>query len=383
MKKFIIKLIYFSEWIIPQKKQIIFNSFPDYSDNSYALFKYCIEKKINYKLIWIVNDKTKIKNIKNKINQKFSEDIEVIYSKSARALWCYMRSKFIFSTHDLFTSISSEKIKKINLWHGMPLKAIKNLDKRKKIEIKSNYDTIIATSEFFQKIMAESFNVSKDKVLILGQPRNDLLFKETHFFNKVGLKREKYSKKIMWMPTFRKSLIKNKSWSNDGIYTEEKIGVISLDQLDNLNNMLKEKNILLMIKLHPMDFLQNIKIENKSNILIIKNQDLENIDEQLYPLLGNCDALITDFSSVWIDYEILNKPIYFVIEDYEDYKKTRGIVFDDFAEISSLPIIEKYEDFPKIIDDLLNCKIDKESSFKYNKYKDNRSCERIVKALNL
>lgn len=94
--------------------------------------------------------------------------------------------------------------------------------------------------------------------------------------------------------------------------------------------------------------------------------------------------MITDYSSVWIDYEILNKPIFFAIHDYEEYKNTRGLLFEDFINISPYPVIDTYEKFIGFLENYENIDMNnREFTNKYNKYKDNKSCERIIKYLRL
>ena len=45
--------------------------------------------------------------------------------------------------------------------------------------------------------------------------------------------------------------------------------------------------------------------------------------------MNRTDALITDYSSVAIDYLLLDKPIGFTLDDFEEYRKTRGFIFED------------------------------------------------------
>ena len=54
------------------------------------------------------------------------------------------------------------------------------------------------------------------------------------------------------------------------------------------------------------------------------NEDLFKKGIKLYELLGNTDALLTDYSSVYFDYLLTDKPIGFTIDDFELYGKNRG-----------------------------------------------------------
>ena len=49
----------------------------------------------------------------------------------------------------------------------------------------------------------------------------------------------------------------------------------------------------------------------------------------LYSLLGRADALITDYSSVYFDYLLLDRPIGFAVGDMKDYEGERGFTVDN------------------------------------------------------
>lgn len=62
MKKKIFKLIEILDKTIAKNNTIIFTSFPDYSDNSYAVFRYMVlNNEINkeYNYIWLVSENAK------------------------------------------------------------------------------------------------------------------------------------------------------------------------------------------------------------------------------------------------------------------------------------------------------------------------------------
>lgn len=372
IKKIIHILIDILTGIIPKNnKLLVFNSMPDYSDNSYALYKYCKENLYNYRLVWLTDEINEI--------LKKNKDLEVYKKVSLKGIWCYIRAKYVFFTHGIYNNKIFIK-NKICLWHGMPLKKIGYLSKTETSN-PPKMKIAISTSEYFQNVMSKALGLDKNKVLITGQPRNDLLFEETRFYFKNKIDKEKYNKTFIWMPTFRKAIV---NWQSSGIAQKNYISVIPFDRLEKLNNLLRKKNFLLIVKLHPFDILQKEKFKNFSNIIILKNKDLVKIDEQLYPLLGSTDALITDYSSVWIDYEILNKPIFFAIHDYEEYRNSRGLLFEDFPNISPYPVIKNYNEFIEFIENYEKIDLNKkEITDKYNKYKDNKSCERIVKYLGI
>ena len=101
----------------------------------------------------------------------------------------------------------------------------------------------------------------------------------------------------------------------------------------------------------------------------------------LYALLRRTDALITDYSSVYIDYLLTGKPIGFTIDDMADHQT--GYHFPDPLELMPGPHMISFSDLIKFVTDLA------ESNDAYaarrdlanrqlNKFTDGRTAERII-----
>ena len=89
--------------------------------------------------------------------------------------------------------------------------------------------------------------------------------------------------------------------------------------------------------------------EKHSNIKFMTQKALEKKGLSVYALLRNADALITDYSSAYFDYMLLNRPIAFTVEDIEEYRKKRGFVFDNPFEYMPGEKINSYEDLEKYV----------------------------------
>lgn len=361
---------------IPVSHKILaFNSYPDFTDNAYAMYSFLYHQYGDkYHYVWLINEGKNIEAIKENIGKEAC--VTVVKKKSMKGLWLFLRARHVFYTHGIFESILVRQTgdKMINLWHGMPLKRIGLMD-NKSIGYMHNLQYTIATSPLFQKLMAESFGVNAKQVLVVGQPRCDMLNESTDFFDGMDIDVGKFKSIGIWMPTYRKSIVATEM-REDGNYEDGKIGFLHATELGELNNELRKTGNLLIIKLHPMDALQKYKFEDYSNILILK---LENFHYQLYPLLGKCDFLITDFSSVWVDYELCNKPMAFVVDDFENYKSNRGFTLDNLLDVLPGTLLKSKEELlnfiikPKCIN----------KGVEFNTFKDNLAAKRIADYLNL
>jgi len=121
--------------------------------------------------------------------------------------------------------------------------------------------------------------------------------------------------------------------------------------------------------------------------MLSKFQHIVTVDADTVPdtqsLLAATDLLITDYSSIYVDYLILNKPIVFLPFDYERYTHHRGLVidFDDSSDtpgekISTvddlLNYLEKAEDYG---DDYVESRT--QARKRFFEYFDGKSCKRI------
>ncbi len=296
------------------KKKLTFVSFPDLSDNSWHLFNYINQNKNNLILVWLLEKELSKKKIKylNKINK--NNKLIFIKKKTLMGIYHFLSSRIVFFTHlpYFFLQKNLGPIQ-VNLWHGMPIKKIGFY--RHKANIYFYGDYVIATSNLYKKILCKAFNINKKYVLKFGLPRNDILIsKNKKSFNKSNLKL------ILWLPTFRKA--KNFSQIDDSI-NENFLKEWPSDFIKNLNYIAKKNKIKLIIKTHPLDIIK--KFKNKfSNIIFYENIDLINLNYDLHDLISVSDGLISDISSVIIDYILLKKPLGLTTNSQKTFK--RGLI---------------------------------------------------------
>lgn len=337
-------------------KKILYTSFPDFSDNSFAIFCYIINNHKKNENIWLVNNLKQKNTFLNLVNNYTkSTNFKIIKKSSFLGFYYFMTSKYIFHTHGVYNKFPILKNQvNINLWHGMPLKNIGYLDNNAVVPI-SNYS--IATSNVFKNIIQQAFKLNENNVLISGLPRNDF-FKENTFslLDIVPQKKAKNFKSIiLWMPTYRKSTIGDIRLDGevDGLNS-----FLDEDFLSFLNNFLSKINTLCVIKLHPMDVIKPNNFKEYSNLSIIDNTAFLEKGISLYSVLNSVDLLLTDFSSIYIDFLLLNKPIGFVIADYKEYFNSRGFVFENPKSFMPGELIKDKEELLLFLEELLLKKVD-------------------------
>ena len=94
-----------------------------------------------------------------------------------------------------------------------------------------------------------------------------------------------------------------------------------------------------------MDVLNSVPAENLfSNVLMLNNSDWSFLNLDLYDVLSVSDGLISDLSSVVIDYILSNKPIALTVNSFDDYSRGMIDCLDIEARLKFYKI-SKMEDF--------------------------------------
>lgn len=332
--------------LIPRnKKMIIFGAWGGnkFDDNPRFLFEHIVSNHPYIKAYWISSNK----NIVTKVN---AMGYPAIYSHSLKAYYLALRSRFVY--YCLGVGDIGDNLRYclgggvlINSWHGIPLKKIMNDDKisrgdvgllTKVSENIRNFVTpnsyVICTSENFRQIYQSAFNKKEKKILNLGQARNDFFFQDN-----LSPYREFYSGKnlILYMPTHRKEGKKIMDMN------------VILD-LDHLNELCKKTNSVLLIKKHYYHN-KEASIDNKYDNIV----ELTKENPDTMSLLKSADILITDYSSCFIDYLLLKRPIVFYCYDLEDYLRNDRDMYFNYKEIAPGPICNSSMELLNNLQDLL------------------------------
>lgn len=383
-------LITFLDKIVPKKKnKIVFLSYPDFTDNSKEYYDYLLkEHEKEFELSWLYGNQFVSNN--NIVDKKF-------FYGSIRGIWEVIRSKYIVFSHSniIMNLFYMPKHIPLGLWHGMPLKTLGYLEKDItdllfKIYSKAGkHGYFFVSSDIFKLSMLPCFLMNPNKIYITGQPRTDCIFtlrnndKISKYINY-----DKFDKVVIYAPTYKEALRCNKRDIDrkfDNIfycddYSESKFF-----------NFLEEKNILFLIKPHPFDEAFYKKFIEKNNfkhpnIQIVYDEDMKNNDFYFYDFFKFADLMITDFSSIGIDYLITKKPIIFLNTTSKEYSKNRGFILEDNYEI--LMPGAKADNFEKLlqeIEDSLTVDSWKEKRLDaiplLHKYTDNKSSERIYEIM--
>ena len=104
-----------------------------------------------------------------------------------------------------------------------------------------------------------------------------------------------------------------------------------MEQFDfeKLNQWCVENETVFVIKRHFYHQKESVDVSKYSNITDITGKSMD-----IQELLMDTDILVTDYSSTYIDYLLLDRPIVFYNFDYQDYLNTDREMYYDYEEVT-------------------------------------------------
>jgi len=352
--------------IVPKRSIVLVRSQPDISDQAREMVR-ALERCSQLTVVWLVDDPATV------MNQGFT--CQIVAAQSFQALKLYWQASVVVHTHGVFGSKRGSRRKTfVNIWHGMP---VKRIDSNSDV---GNYqsDLTIATSPVHATHLADTWGLPLERVKITGLPRNDLMMRPPKPLPKALQDRIASRPLVLWLPTYRTSV--SGHLRADG----RDIGIITqLDggDLDSVDASMAAIGCHAIIKAHPMA--PSPPSSETGNLTVWSDRELQAAGLTLYELMAHADVIITDHSSVWIDFLLTGSPILFAMSDREDFKNSRGYFFDDLDALLPGPISTTMEDLHEALHEVLN-KSDAfaeeraESLKMHHTHVDARSADRVV-----
>lgn len=330
-----------------------------------------VNKNYNFQFNFISKEEYLLKDL-NSFKKVFVSIFKLFRLFTIKAYYL-ARSKYIF-LDDNFLPMAymnlNPETNVFQLWHAsgaFKKFGLSNVNDPNLIEIEQKIseklDYIIVSSENVIPYYAEAFGVENSKVLPLGVPRTDFYFKENVNENKELIRKRletkypeiKGKKLVLYAPTFRDD-------------SDSDRDILNHFDMDLFNDQLKNEYCLL-VRLHP-----NLNHVNNSGCNFI---DVTSFNDEKELLLIS-DILITDYSSIMIEYALLNKPMIFYPYDYEYYKDLERGFYFEYEKFVPGPIAFNTEAIIKIIkNNQYKLDINEFLNFEFDHF-DGKSTKRVV-----
>jgi CDP-glycerol glycerophosphotransferase (TagB/SpsB family) len=307
-------------------------------DNSKYLYLHTVAEREHIRAVWLSRDDDVVLELRKR-------GYEAYHTGSLRGMWSNLRAGYAFVSHGMpdVNRWCSAGTTTVMLWHGIALKQI-GWDgyKRQRIGEKikgivketvfDRYDWFVVPSEAMVEPFSSAFHADPDRILPLGYPRNDVLTGAIEDEASDDLYREyrelhENRTTILYTPTK---------------HPETGHQVTDHLRLAELDVWLADRDAHLLLKPHPAEPI-DLGGGEFSRIIEVP----EGID--VYPLLRHTDMLITDYSSIYFDYLLLDKPVVFYPFDLEEYRSTRGFYLD-YEEVTPGPMATDFDELLRSIE---------------------------------
>lgn len=347
-------------------------------DSPLSIFQYLVshEKYKDLKHVVVFDD---LKGEAAEYNKRLYGNKIILVERNTEEYARYLLTAKYLINNSTFQSYFLKQDKQIyvNTWHGTPLKLM-GMEMTYPANASQNVlrnllmtDYVVAQNDRMYDMYTKSYRMNgiySGRITKFGAPRMDSLIRGTTgdltLLTQCGIKINKNLPTILYAPTHNGQ---NQSDPGDGV-------------LDVVNDFMKIRSYFandynVLIKVHP--FVYDLVKDN------------EWLDGALVPdyidtnyVLQFADTLITDFSSIFVDFLGKNKRIIFFVPNFEQYIKDRG-VYDD---VTSWPG-EIISNLSELRESLLN--IEKDEYIKkrhhainyYLKFDDGQATKRLVETM--
>ncbi len=366
-------------YIIPKANYVVLISrFGDLDGNLKYLYMYLTGLEENAEFVFLTGKKEVFNTLKEK-------QIKVWFYPSASTMLRLLRTRLIIVDGNEWVKQLKYYFlagsKKTQVWHGTGIKTIgllkpkiKSLNKLQKMVRKENtyYDLVVLSSDYQVEKRSGAFRYGR--LQVNGLPRNDIFFNpelikcsnlncDHRLLDEAVKYKEKGYQVIAYVPTWRKYN-----------YTFKHLS------LKDINDFASHNSLIFVIKLHP---------KHKCLLDLSDYRHVFEYDQysDIYPLLTYTDLLITDYSSIYLDFLLTGRPIVFYPYDGEEYIGEERELLLDYKQVTPGPVCYSQEELEQQISAFLvqgrdAFASDREAIRKlFFKYQDGNSSQRLWKAI--
>ncbi|MCD8836207.1 CDP-glycerol glycerophosphotransferase family protein [Mammaliicoccus sciuri] len=351
------------------KESIVCLEYPEKAqENGLIFFKWLVKKygkKLNiyYLISSASNDLENLKGYENHIiYYKSKENLAIAYNAS---VICHSHSAgyvLPFATNKTEQMINQKN--RVFLQHGIiGSKDVSSIYGRKPND--KIADLFVVSSNRERELVHKDYGFENNEIILTGLPRFDEVIKT----RKDKYKKFKNKNKILIMPTWRTGMhtFSDEKFMESNYYKEFQ----TLINNPKIYKLIEEKGYKVSLYLH-----RNFQVFNK----LFSSEYIEILSERdhdVKDLLAEYQVLITDYSSVGLDFALMHKKVL--------YYRPKEILGDDFVEETTdlLPgkVITTQDE---LMSELINTSMYKEHKNnldKIYKYSDKKACKRIAEEM--
>lgn len=309
--------------------------------------------------------------------------VRAVPRRSMRGRWRFLRASHVLTTGRLYGSRTPPPSQVVvSLWHGEPpTKVTARFEGR--AGLACTYAPVCSTVG--RAYRAAEFDLSPLQVPIVGAPRNDRMLQADAAAVRVALLGDDaHRTTFVWMPSYRvgrygSELRVDVAGQTPGL-------PFSRAEVRAIDDWLFQRGARAVVKVHHRD--EGGFTDDYRALTILRHGDLERQGMTLYPALAAFDALITDMSSVWVDYLLLDKPMVFAFPDAENYRHGRGLNLEPYDRWVPGPFAEDVGSLLSALGDVIDGRdpmADERgrARVRFHQFLDDRSTARLLDGLGV
>jgi len=309
--------------------------------------------------------------------------VRTVAKWSLRGLAHYLTAQHVMTTGSIHGNLRPPRRQNVvALWHGEPpTKTTARFEGQG--GVRATYAPVCSTVG--RAYRSVEFDVPPLQVPIVGAPRNDRMLRaDRAAVRRTLLGGDADRTTLVWMPSYRVATWKGQLRSD---VAGAGPGVpFPVEDVRRIDDWLHAQGARIVVKVHHRD--ATAFPTDCRAITVLTQGDLESRGLTLYPALSAFDGLITDMSSVWVDYLLVDRPMVFAFPDVEHYRQGRGLNLEPFEHWVPGP-------FAHTVDDLLPALADvvagrdpmaeerRRARARFHQFADDRSAQRLLDGLGL
>ena len=369
-------LLWLADLVVPKRDLVVLRTFPDFDDQGREFLRAWRQAHPDVPVVWLVGrDRAPVPPAVRR------SGVTCLPASSVAGLWAYLRANLVVHTKGLYGVPRRSRAKYfVNLWHGMP---VKRLYLNAPVGRRQT-DVLTVTSQVHRSNLSSTWGLPQDRIIIEGLPRGDRLVRAASEPMPKALAAEARGRRLcLWLPTYRTAM--STLEHRDG-YDFGNVFQLPGATVEAVAELFAARGLHVIVKPHPIAGQQ--PTVSLPGLTVWNEEDLAARDLTLYQALGHAELLLTDHSSVWIDYLLLRRPVVFTIGDREDYSESRGHYFTPLEEYLPGPAVDTLEGLASVLstsyEELVRTWAEPLASSQafHHRFVDDRSAERIVKTVS-
>ena len=327
-----------------------------YADNSRYLFEHVDSTLGSIRAVWLTRDKQVLSRLRR-------QGLEAYSVRSFRGFLVAARAGMTIVTSGNFdvNVAAISRSTRFLLWHGTPLKRIKRDELAASKEPESaavrmvrifwrtlfaytyeRWDAIVCANPIAASHLSSAFGVPISKLVVTGYPRCDMILKSpadpVPIIERIR-RSNAQSKVVLYAPTWRKDSRKLETW----------LGALDYAKLEGI---LRRYDSYFVIRPHFVDRKADWtrpRPEHDPRIFFLEEAEIPDLNV----LLPHIDVLVTDYSSIYFDFLLLNRPVVFAPFDEAEYEREPGLYFS-YGEVTPGPSCQTWDEVIGKLDEILS-----------------------------